>query len=207
MNRRVALLCASVMGAANVHAAPLDTSPLPSNAYIVVDGYDVAWADPCSWGPPSCSTLDLSGQGQYGWQVLSSGLYAQLGISANSFFFAGANAQYNAASGSYVDPVSGAFLTSYGAGGFNPPTTDVAIASPWFNDSFSNADYSDGASGQWSFSDVKGFATYDTLVFRVDPGSTNSAPEPDTFALIGIAIAGLCCLVARRRGGVRPRAG
>ena len=129
------------------------------NAYITVDGYDIAWAAPCALVTPSCGPVDLSYQSQFGWEAMSSTLFNQLGITASDFMFEGANV--DAFTGNNLDEISGATLAQ------NPSLGDIAVAAPWFSNNYLHVDWINGDAGLWSFSDNNGVDYGESLVVRV----------------------------------------
>ena len=42
---------------------------VPDNLYITQSGLDWAWASPCAPTQPTCGTIDLSFQSQFGWRL------------------------------------------------------------------------------------------------------------------------------------------
>ena len=172
----VLLLIFSMTGMAT--AALLD-APVPSNAYITVGSYDVAWVSPVDEG----YYLDLSYQSQFGWQVMTASVFNQLGINAFSFVKACANVDYF--TGNNYDEVSGATL-HYFPGPL--PNGDVAIAVPYFSTNYTWADWGNGVDGLWNFTGDEFY--YETLAYRV-------VPVPAAVWLFGTGLAGLVGL--RRR--------
>jgi hypothetical protein len=166
------------------HGALLN-APVPSNAYIVYNGLDWAWASPCSG--PACGTgfgLDLSYQSTFGWHVPSAAELALAPPNGSDFVFAGANVPLGA-----VDPVSGAFESTGTAPG------DIAIAVPYFNTIYTWADYSDSPGGLNNL-------PWNTLGAYVDPSGNHfdyseflvvrsKVPEPSTMLLLAGGLLGL----------------
>ncbi|MGA9850601.1 MAG: hypothetical protein WBQ45_23550 [Roseiarcus sp.] len=92
-----ALGVALLAGGAN---ASLVNAPVPSNAYIVFDGLDWAWAAPVAAdGSFGCCGVDLSYESQFGWR-LPTATELTNAPSALQFLFAGANVPLNG-----TDPV------------------------------------------------------------------------------------------------------
>jgi len=160
----------------SANAAPI-LQPVPDNAYITIDGYDVAWAAPCAPEQPSCGVIDLTYQSQFGWDIMSTEMFNLLGISATDFVVAGGNVDY--ITGNNLDEISGARLSAIGA---VPPTGDVAIAVPYFSTAHLHADWQDGYRNLWA--PLTGISWHEALVVR-------DVPEPTTLALFGIGLAGM----------------
>jgi hypothetical protein len=172
----IAGLVLSLSGIAN---AGVILTEVADNAYITVDGYDIAWAGPCAVAQSSCGPLDFSHQAQFGWEAMSSSLFAQLNITAFDFVFEGANV--DALTGNNLDEASGATVAQ------NPFIGDIAVAAPWFASAHKHIDWSNGVNGQWSFSDMNNSSYFDSLAVRV---STTDIPEPSTLAIFGLALIG-----------------
>jgi len=168
---KLLVLLSSLAGMAS-HAALL-SGEVAQDAYVSVGGYDLAWASPCSDGllENSCGAIDLSEQAAYGWQVMTSDLFASLGISAETFVV-----DYSSENTQTYDGQS------------------YAKASGWFSNSHSHIDVGDGINGNWSFADVaEVYSTLETIVYRAQAVSVS---EPSSMALLGL---GLFALSRRSR--------
>ncbi|MFD2165249.1 PEP-CTERM sorting domain-containing protein [Thalassotalea euphylliae] len=154
-------------------------SEVSENAYITIDGYDIAWANPCGLGPSSCDPLDLSYQSQFGWRAMDSVLFNQLGITPWDFVFEGANVDYF--TGNNLDESTGARVANLSG---SLPNGNVAVAAPWFSNNYTHIDWGNGLDGYWSFSDNFAVGYYDTLVVR----ESLTVPEPSTVIMIAMGI-------------------
>ena len=176
-----ALAVLTFAGANEASALPLNID-VPTNAYITIGDLDWAWAGPCA---PSggCGNIDLSYQSQFGWRLPTLSEFTSSGVSANSFIVAGGNV--DGATGNGVDELTGAY--AYAA----PGGVDLAIAVPYFNLTWTHADFNDGASGLWALlltPQSGGYWYSETLVVR-DSVHPAPVPEPGTMALFGIGAA------------------
>jgi hypothetical protein len=174
------LLVVSVLGLImSTNANAILMTEVSDNAYISKGGYDIAWASPCAQVSPSCGVADYSFQAAFGWAAMSQGLFNSLAIVASDFLIAGGNV--DALTGNNLDEISGATLFQ------NPSLGDIAIATPWFSNSFVHADWANGAAGFWSFSDNNGSAIAESLAVR----ESSDVPEPVTLALMSLGLLGI----------------
>lgn len=185
--KKISTLVGLIFLACASHAALIDSQVDPS-AYITKDGYDIAWASPIN-----VSSLDLSVQSLYGWSAMSYEFFNTLQISATDFVFAGANAKRV---NGWGDTTTGARVQSILSASMIP-WDDIAVATPWFSNTYWHIDWADGVAGNWSFSNANGEFWFDSLVYRVSDSVGNNVSEPASFALVGLALAGLA--VSRRR--------
>jgi hypothetical protein len=166
------------------HAAFVD-APVPSDAYITLNGFDWAWASPCSG--PNCGSgfgLDLSFQSVFGWHIPSVEELALAPVGMD-FVFAGANVPQDG-----TDPISGAYIMA------GPVPGDIAIAVPYFHTIYHWGDWADAPGNYWDLpwntpgaSDGLDYAEF--LVVR-----NAAVPEASTMLFLG---SGIICLAAYRK--------
>lgn len=189
--KKISALVGLIFFACTSSAALIDSQVDPS-AYITKDGYDIAWASPVN-----VSSLDLSFQSIYGWSAMSYEMFNTLQISATDFVFSGANAKKvhgwgDTTNGARVESILSASIL---------PWDDVAVATPWFNNTYWHIDWSDGVAGNWSFSNVNGEYWMDSLVYRISTDS-GTVPEPASIALVVLGLAGMAA--SGRRKMLKP---
>jgi hypothetical protein len=158
-------------------------APVPTNAYIVLNGLDWAWAQPL----PAGNGLDLSYQSQFGWAIPTA-TQLQNAPLATDFLFANANVPFNG-----VDPISQSVFQATNAA----YTGAGACAASYFG-SFTHCDWQDGNGqpfGPWA--GIPGAASFaDQLVVREDIAS--AVPEPSTWIMMILGFCGLGSMTYRR---------
>ena len=157
-----------ILGLASASAnAAFISGPVAEDAYVTFGGYDLAWASPCSDGllESSCGAIDMTEQAGYGWQVMTSDLFAALGISASTFIV-----EYSSTN------------TEHYSG------QNYAKAVRWFSNNHQHIDVIDGIAGRWSFADKAETTWYETIVYRQSI-SIASVPAPTSVAVLGLGLA------------------
>lgn len=193
-------------------AGPIN-APVPSNAYITLNGFDWAWAAPCpAFGGTGTSVrcgnntqVDLSYQSTLGWRfpTLAELLLAP---TAQDFLFAGGNVPAGLVSGPSrlgpPDPISGSRFTfrNQAIGSVAPAG---ACAAAYFSTFYKNCDFADGLNGGfgWSWALPGSLGPMEQLVLRENDEIIiiQSVPEPSALALIGVALLSLFGLGFMRR--------
>lgn len=179
----------ALLACLGVSQASLVNTPVPSNAYITFKGLDWAWASPVAYdGSFGAGAVDLSVQGGYGWRIPT---LAELvnAPQAQDFVFKGANVPYLG-----VDPVSGASNEYGDAGG------DMACASPYFNNTYSHCDFTNGLNGGDGIGwyGTAGAPRYaESLMVR----GVSAVPEPETYAMLFAGLGVLGFVGKRRKAG------
>jgi hypothetical protein len=200
MNRKLlaaaALCVSSAVFYSNDASASFINAPVPTNAYITLNGLDWAWASPleADGGPlfPPNSQIDLSYESQFGWRLPTADELLNAPL-ATQFEFAGANVPLGG-----TDPISGANFVCV----TDTLTGAAALAVPYFSNTHHEGDWSNapgsggGACPLAPWWGQPGAAYYsESLVVRNDQQS-NSVPEPVT---LPVAAAGLVGAIAIRR--------
>ena len=177
---KAGIAVAAMTLAATAQAAFFDI-PVAVNAYITQGSLDWAWAFPL----PAASGIDLSFQSTQGWHIPTRAELAFAPL-ATAFLFAGGNVPFNG-----TDPLTGAqFQATNGA-----YTGAGACATPYFSNTHRHCDWQDGLGqtfGPWAgMAGANSLA--DQLVVR------NAIPEPSTYALMALGLAGIVGMSRRRR--------
>ena len=182
-----------LVGVGTVSNAQIINAPVPTNAYIVQNGLDWAWASPLpafigDLSNPPNNGLDLSFQSQFGWGIPT---FAQLVMAplATAFLFPGGNVPFGVFSSSGtagVDPVSGAHFSATNPA-YIAAASAGACATPYFSVVFQNCDWQDGLGqpfGPWvGLPGAQSFG--DQLVVRFDSAAV-PAPVPGPIAGAGM---------------------
>ena len=172
-----AALMVATVASHTASAAPLN-APVPGNAFTTYQGYEWAWAAPCSAVDPSCGVIDLSFQAGLGWRLPTLAearavILPDIAAFVNAFFYAGANASF---------------------GG-----NDFACASAWFSTLHTHCDVNDALiGGIWNLgpnSSFPGNPLQETFVIR----DIAPVPVPAAFGMLALGLAALGAL-RRRRG-------
>lgn len=181
------------------HASATIDAPVPTNAYITLNGLDWAWGEPVPC--PSCISAYQVSQG---WRLPTADelLMAPL---ATDFLFAGANVPYQG-----FDPVSGAFFTVTNSD-YDAAQSAGACAAPYFGNLFNQflqCDWADGngqPGGPWA--GTTGAADLADQLF-VRPAQNGAVPEPGTWAmmLLGFGAIGLAFRRSRSTASLRQSA-
>ena len=171
------VVTAGVLGSTLLSHAALINAPVPTNAYVVQNGLDWAWANPLPVVGSELDGLDLSFQSQFGWGIPT---FAQLVMAplATAFLFPGGNVPFGVFSSSGtagVDPVSGAHFSATNPA-YIAAASAGACAAPYFSLLFQNCDWQDGLGqpfGPWA--GLPGATSFaDQLVVRLD----SAVPAP-----------------------------
>jgi hypothetical protein len=174
----------------NIANGALYNAEVPANAYITIDGFDVAWAGPCAAEGASCGKIDLSFQSQFGWKVMAKEVFESLSIDYLDFVVVGGNVDY--VTGNKKDEVSGAYLGALST--FTVPG-DVAVAAPYFSSLYYYVDWKNGVENLWDPISDDPYA--EALVYRP---AASPVPVPAAVLLLGSGLATLLgCRVKSRQ--------
>ena len=192
MFKKILIAAIAFLGLNSLTSAAVLQSEVASNAYITKGGYDIAWASPCAAVSPSCGAIDLSYQSQFGWELMTLDVWNAIGgVLATDFVFDGANVDY--ATGNNLDEASGAMVAATNSA----LTGDIAAAAPWFSNSYTHIDWSNGYDGSWSGLDFNfdNFSWAEGLVVR----QASAVPVPAAVWLFGSGLMGLIGFSRRRK--------
>ncbi|MEN7343267.1 MAG: PEP-CTERM sorting domain-containing protein [Pseudomonadota bacterium] len=187
--KKVLLTLAALAFSASSHAVLM--TEVSDNAYITVEGYDIAWVAPVSQNPSYYwQPVDYSYQSQFGWAPITEEIYNIIGgLDAFDFTGVGYNAAWNGSS--HRDNDSGARASGSGlAAGLS-----IAVATPWFSNQHFHIDFSQAIGGNaWSGLDFEGSscpsACNESLAYRIS-GSAVAVPAPATLLLLGLGLLSL----------------
>ena len=190
----LAIVFAGVM--ATPASAALIDAPLPSNAFITLNGFDWAWGGNCSQNSGTgCDTLEFSFQASQGWRIATANDMALAPV-ATDFLFDGANVDFNG-----TDPVSGASFNFTNAA-YTNAGLDGACASAYFTlgDGLNSCDWGNG-SGQnqntvgWFNQNGETNFFAEVLFIR----DANPVPIPGAAVFLASGLAGFFGLKRRRK--------
>lgn len=166
----------------------LYNAEVPANTYVTINGFDVAWAAPCAAEGNSCGNIDLSFQGQFGWQVMTKEVFESLSIDYLDFVVVGGNVGYF--TGNNLDEISGARIGARCS--FEVPG-DVAVAAPYFSSTHDYVDWANGALNIWD--PISDDPCAEALVYRP---SVSTVPVPGALLLLGTGLAALLASRVRK---------
>ena len=185
-----AAFIATALLAPTAQAALLET-PLPSNAYITLNGFQWAWGSSCTQRDASdCDTPDIGFQQALGWRVAEASDMA-IAPTALDFLFPGANVPFNG-----TDPVSGAAFEYLNAA-YTSAASAGACASSYFTlgDGNNTCDWVNG-NGQ-NVNTVGWFNQNGQSAFVSEMLFVRAVPEASSGAMLALGLAALA--LARRR--------